>query len=222
MALEVLERANLHSNFWKTQKVIIGMYDFFKTLINFQMIYSYIIFRFSNIFYIDATNQQTLEADLMAISPPNIEQSVAACCQWLASQNRQNWLLFFDNADDVQLNIAIFFPDCRFGNILVTTRNPQLSIYAGKDADTRVAGMDLEDAKCLLMQMSRAEKHEENEKLAALVVKVFFFFLTIIFNLTKSQGTSLFSIGHLSSQCFYSPPSLLLIKKISEALPITS
>src|SRR6266568_2658582 len=38
-------------------------YDSFKTLIHFQMIYSYIIFRFSKIFYIDATTQQTLEAD---------------------------------------------------------------------------------------------------------------------------------------------------------------
>ncbi len=185
------------------------------------MIYSYIIFRFSDIFYIDATNQQTLEADLIAISPTNIEQSVAGCQQWLASQHGQNWLLFFDNADDVQLNLVKFFPDCRFGNILVTTRNPQLSIYTGKNAGTKVAGMDLEDAKCLLMQMSQAEEHKENEKLAALIVKVIFYFLTIIFNLIKSKGTPLFSIGHLSSQCFYSLPSLLFIKKISEALPIT-
>ena len=186
------------------------------------MIYSYIIFRFSNIFYIDATNQQTLEADLMAISPTNIEQSVAACCQWLASQNRQNWLLFFDNADDVQLNIAIFFPDCRFGNILVTTRNPQLSIYAGENADAKVADMDSEDAKYLLMHISHAENRSDNEKLAALIVKVIFYFLTIIFNLIKSKGTPLFSIGHLSSWCFYSSPLPLLIKKISKALPTTS
>src|SRR6266567_2795274 len=127
------------------------------------MIYSYIIFRFSDIFYIDATNQQTLEADLIAISPTNIEQSIAACHQWLAHQHGQNWLLFFDNADDVQLNLAIFFPDCKFGNILVTTRNPQLSIHSGEDADAKVADMNPEDAKYLLMQMSRAEKKDENE-----------------------------------------------------------
>ena len=84
----------------------------------------------------------------MAISPINVEQSVAACLQWLASQykQKQNWLLFFDNADDVQLKLARFFPDCRFGNILVTTRNPQLSIHAGDNADEKIAGMDPEDA----------------------------------------------------------------------------
>src|SRR6266699_4441623 len=133
------------------------------------MIYSYIISRFSDIFYIDATNHQTLEADLIAISPTNIEQSVAGCQQWLASQHGQNWLLLFDNADDVQLNLVKFFPDCRFGNILVTTRNPQLSIYARKNANAKVAGMCPEDAKYLLMEMSQTENSDENETLAALI-----------------------------------------------------
>src|SRR5437016_11560210 len=108
----------------------------------------------------------------MAITPTNVEQSVAGCHQWLASQYRQNWLLFFDNADDVQLNLGKFFPKCRFGNILVTTRNPQLSIYAEEGADAKIANMNPEDAKCLLMKVSRADKRNENEKLAALIVKV--------------------------------------------------
>ena len=80
----------------------------------------------------------------------------------------------FDNANDVQLNLATFFPDCRFGNILVTTRNPQLSIYARKDANAKVAGMHPKDAKYLLMEMSQTENSDENETLAALIVKVIF------------------------------------------------
>ena len=136
------------------------------------MIYSYTIFRFSDIFYIDATNQQSLEADLLAITPTNIEQSVDGCHHWLASQQGTNWLLFFDNADDVQLNIGSFFPKCRFGNILVTTRNPQLVLYAEADADAKIADMDPEDAKSLLIKVSRAGKTDENEKLAAHIVKV--------------------------------------------------
>jgi hypothetical protein len=134
-------------------------------------------YRFSDIFYIDATNQQTLEADLTAITSPNVEQSVDACKHWLATKHSQNWLLFFDNADDVQLNLATFFPKCGFGNILITTRNPQLSIYADQGADAKVADMNPEDAKKLLMQVSRAKKTDENEKLAAIIVKVL---LTII------------------------------------------
>ena len=86
-----------------------------------------------------------------------------ACLHWLASQHGQNWLLFFDNADDVQLDLAAYFPSCRFGNILVTTRNPHLSIHAGEDGDAKVAGMDPEDAKYLLLSMSRSEKKHEGD-----------------------------------------------------------
>src|SRR6266446_8101513 len=179
------------------------------------MIYSYTIFRFSDIFYIDATNQQTLEADLIAITPTIMEQSVAACHQWLISQHETNWLLFFDNADDVQLNIGRFFPKCRLGNILVTTRNPQLRLYAEDDADAKIADMDPKDAKCLLMKVSRAEKRDENEKLAALIVKVPFISLILIFILIVSIGSPLFCIGHLSSWCLYS--SLLLTQEVSRA-----
>jgi hypothetical protein len=71
--------------------------------------YGYKNFSFSDIFYIDATNQQTLEADLKNITSIYIEESVGACQRWLASQHGKNWLLFFDNADDVQLNLAAFF-----------------------------------------------------------------------------------------------------------------
>jgi hypothetical protein len=136
-------------------------------------------YRFSDIFYIDATNQQTLEADLAAITPTDVEQSVDACKHWLATKHKKNWLLFFDNADDVQLKLAKFFPKCRFGNILITTRNPQLSTHADLGADAKVANMNPEDAKNLLMQMSRAEKTDDNDKLAATIVKVSFIFCDI-------------------------------------------
>ena len=128
--------------------------------------------RFSDIFYIDATNQQTLEADLAMITPTDVEKSVDGCKHWLATKHSQNWLLFFDNADDVQLNLAKFFPKCRFGNILITTWNPQLRIHADQGAAAKVADMNPEDAKSLLMQISWAEKTNENEKLAAIIVKV--------------------------------------------------
>ena len=108
----------------------------------------------------------------MTITPTYVEESVGACQHWLASQYGKNWLLFFDNADDVQLNLAAFFPACRFGNILVTTRNPHLSIHADEDGDAKVTGMDPKDAKYLLLSMSRSEKTNENEKLAELIVKV--------------------------------------------------
>jgi hypothetical protein len=116
----------------------------------------------------------------MSMTPTYIEESVGACQRWLASQHGQNWLLFFDNADDVQLNLGAFFPPCRFGNILVTTRNPHLTIHAHEDGNAKITGMDPEDAKYLLLSMSQSEKNNKNEKLAEVIVKVLFMIFCLL------------------------------------------
>ncbi|KAJ7813412.1 P-loop containing nucleoside triphosphate hydrolase protein [Mycena olivaceomarginata] len=132
--------------------------------------------RFSEIFYIDATSEQTIETDLKAGAPAVVGESNEAILHWLANQ-QEEWLLFFDNADDVQLDISKFFPCCTFGNILITTRNQELCIHA--TASSRVSDMELEDAKDLLLQLAyqgRSNKQEklssdEQEKLAVAIVK---------------------------------------------------
>ena len=132
------------------------------------------LFSFSEIFYVDATNEQTLRADLEAIAPGNMRRSAEASLHWLASQSNGNWLLVFDNADNVDLKLNLFFPSCSFGNILVTTRNRELRHYTAKDADADVKGMDLKDAKNLLLIQARAEVSDENITLAETIVQVNF------------------------------------------------
>ena len=95
--------------------------------------------------------------------------------RWLASQTNENWLLLFDNADDVDLKLKKYFPSCSSGNILITTRNRELRHYTAKDADADVKGMDLEDAKNLLLVQARVESNVENNALAETIVEVIFF-----------------------------------------------
>ena len=135
------------------------------------MIYN-LLFSFSDVFYIDATNKQTLEVDLQGLTPGNIEESVDASLHWLSNQHNRNWLLFFDNADDVHLRLKTFFPSCAFGNILVTTRNQELCLLAVKGSDQKVTEMDHEDAKNLLLHCSQVEETENNKVLAAQIVQV--------------------------------------------------
>ncbi|KAJ7884983.1 hypothetical protein B0H13DRAFT_2277916 [Mycena leptocephala] len=137
--------------------------------------------RFSEIFYIDATNEQTIETDLKTVAPVVVGESTEAILHWLASK-QEEWLLLFDNADDVQLDISKFFPCCTFGNILITTRNQELCIHA--TAGSRVSDMELDDAKDLLLQLAyqgRSDKQEklssdEQEKLAVAIVKELYCF----------------------------------------------
>ena len=172
-ALGVPERANLLSNSCENPPgmVLLSMKSRQVT------IYIFFIFSFSDVFYIDATNEQTLQTDLEAITPGNTERSADASLHWLARQRKGNWLLFFDNADDVNLKLKKFFPPCVSGNILVTTRNRELRHYSAKDADANVTGMDHEDATNLLLHLARAEESDENKALADAIVQVLLSFL---------------------------------------------
>ena len=143
------------------------------------------LFRFSDIFYIDATNEQTLEMDLKAISPGNVGESIDESLRWLVNQVEGRWLLFFDNADDVHLKLTKFFPSCVFGNILVTTRNRELRHYTANGSDQNVTSMDPDDATSLLLHLSQAEETEENKQLAAQIAQVF----SIIFGFKNCSRT---------------------------------
>ncbi|KAF9470349.1 FabD/lysophospholipase-like protein [Pholiota conissans] len=132
--------------------------------------------QFSDIFYVDATNEQTLRTDLESIAPENVEQSVDESLRWLASQAKNSqWLLLFDNADDVDLKLNEYFPS-QCGNILITTRNVELRICAGKDGDAKVMDMDHEDAMNLLLYQARVEQNDENIELANAIVKELCYF----------------------------------------------
>jgi hypothetical protein len=112
--------------------------------------------------------------DLGAIADGNVEEeSVNAILRWLTNKRDGHWLLFFDNADDVDLKLKEFIPRCASGNILVTTRNPELRLLAGKGSYENVRGMDPEDAKNLLLRLSQADDTDENKVLAAEIVQVF-------------------------------------------------
>ena len=74
--------------------------------------------------------------DLEAITPSGTEPSIEASLQWLGNRKDQKWILLFDNADDVTLNLGEFFPLSRSGNILVTTRNRDMCRHTTERAST--------------------------------------------------------------------------------------
>jgi len=112
--------------------------------------------------------------DLVAITPGNVDRSVDASLRWLRKQHDGRWMLFFDNADDVQLKLKDFFPTSASGNILITTRNQELRLCA-KGSNENVRDMDHEDATNLLLHLSEAEETDENRDLAAQIVQVYTF-----------------------------------------------
>ncbi|KAJ7258260.1 hypothetical protein C8J57DRAFT_1472405 [Mycena rebaudengoi] len=117
--------------------------------------------RFTDVFFLDASTADTLKAGLKNIA---LTQSIGSdhedALRWLASCNKE-WLLIFDNADDPKLNLFNFFPQSTHGNILITSRNPQLRVHA-PGAHHRISDLEEEAAVklllvCLLVPLNRPQ-----------------------------------------------------------------
>ncbi|KAJ7615822.1 hypothetical protein FB45DRAFT_1106514 [Roridomyces roridus] len=124
---------------------------------------------FSDLFFIDASTQNTIEAGLSEIAgAKTLGRSHREALQWLRT-TQEKWLLFFDNADDPKLNLNAFLPRGRHGNVLITSRNPGLSVYAG--SHHRVSDMEEEDAVPLLLTSAAQDDTPKHQKIAGEIVK---------------------------------------------------
>ncbi|KAJ7206306.1 hypothetical protein GGX14DRAFT_298943, partial [Mycena pura] len=88
--------------------------------------------------------------------------------QWFTAKKEQ-WLLIFDSADEPSIDLNKFFPQCNHGNIIITTRNPGLCVYAG--ANTHVDNMEEADAVALLLNGAALENMPKNRVTATVVVR---------------------------------------------------
>ncbi|KAJ7714723.1 hypothetical protein B0H16DRAFT_519357 [Mycena metata] len=98
---------------------------------------------FSDIFFVDTSKVETIEMTLKSIAvSKSVGDSAQDALRWLQS-NPNKWLLLFDNADDPNINLNDFLPKCSHGNIIITSRNPELRKYG---AHTSVSEMEEADA----------------------------------------------------------------------------
>ncbi|KAJ7690006.1 hypothetical protein B0H14DRAFT_3120606, partial [Mycena olivaceomarginata] len=79
-------------------------------------------------------------------------------------------MLLFDNADDTSINLFPFFPRCTHGNIIITSRNPQLVAYGAMSHST-VGDMEEANAIDLLLLRAAKEKTPETAAKASEIVK---------------------------------------------------
>ncbi|KAJ7637815.1 P-loop containing nucleoside triphosphate hydrolase protein, partial [Mycena rosella] len=125
--------------------------------------------RFSDIFLIDTSTLETIDTGLKNIAATrNVGSTADDGLQWLSSQFSE-WMLLFDNVDDPKINLHKFFPACTHGNILITSRNPGLRVYAG--AHCLVSDMEELDAVEVLLTSAGENVTSGNRVIAADIVK---------------------------------------------------
>jgi hypothetical protein len=128
-------------------------------------------FRFANIYFIDSGSRQTIENDLVTLArAQRIGDTAQDALLWLSHQHKE-WLLVFNNADDVHLNLIQFFPSSSHGNIIITSRNPDLAQHA--ESTHKVEAMDIEDAIDLLLVGTRYDVNASGHRqIARQIVQV--------------------------------------------------
>jgi hypothetical protein len=113
---------------------------------------------------------ETINTGLKEIAvAKNAGNSTQDALKWLVD-NHEKWLLFFDNADDPKIDLNTFLPKCNHGNIIITSRNPELRVHAGLHSP--VSDMQETDAVALLLKSAAQESSSANVKIAAEIVKV--------------------------------------------------
>ncbi|KAJ7703683.1 P-loop containing nucleoside triphosphate hydrolase protein [Mycena rosella] len=124
---------------------------------------------FTDIFLIDTSTVTTIETGFKNIATTKgVGDSSQDALQWLKSKPHE-WLLFFDNADDPKIDLNKYFPQCNHGNIIITSRNPGLSVYAG--SHSAISDMEESDAVNLLLRSAAHNTTDPNKAVAAEIVK---------------------------------------------------
>jgi tetratricopeptide (TPR) repeat protein len=140
------------------------LYFILGSLLNFDVV------SFWRVCYVDASTLETIESTLQDIARESgTGNTTQDALRWFCQQ-RKEWLLLFDNADDPNVNLRKFFPPCNHGNIIITTRNEACRFHA-TNSNYRVSGMDPDDAVDLLLNSSMVEPSQDNRSLAYTIVK---------------------------------------------------
>ncbi|KAJ7467942.1 hypothetical protein FB451DRAFT_386008 [Mycena latifolia] len=129
--------------------------------------------KFSDIFLIDTSTPETIDTGLKRIATTKkIGDTVQDALDWLRGKQNE-WLLFFDNADDPKIDLHNFFPHCKHGNILITSRNLELRGYG---SHSLVSDMEERDAVELLLLSAAQDITPENKDTATEIVKALWYF----------------------------------------------
>ncbi|KAF6223218.1 hypothetical protein HO133_000060 [Letharia lupina] len=125
---------------------------------------------FWGVFWIDASSEETAKQSFIDIGKlcGGKAETFEQVKTWLANIC-YSWILIIDNADNPDIDYAIFFPSGEKGNILLTTRNQQCCAHATVGRED-LDHLDLQDATSLLFkaagiaESSRGDNHKAAEK----------------------------------------------------------
>ncbi|KAJ7061272.1 hypothetical protein C8F01DRAFT_1288669 [Mycena amicta] len=127
--------------------------------------------RFTDQFKINASSAETIEAGYKQIAMAKKLGDTAEAAQTWLNAHHAEWLLLFDNADQPNLDLEAYLPQCNHGNILITSRNPGLWVHTGsRQKAIAVSNLSLDDAVLLLLNRAGVELLSDENKMHAVQI----------------------------------------------------
>ncbi|KAH8796796.1 acyl transferase/acyl hydrolase/lysophospholipase [Flagelloscypha sp. PMI_526] len=125
--------------------------------------------RFTDIFFVDASDINTLHNDLKALAKERTAGTTIESALDYLSSREDDWLLFLDNADDPSLDFRPFV-SWSHGNVLITTRNIAVRAHA-PDCRLRIHSLTMDESVALLLRGLDLRMDEKTESAAAEIVE---------------------------------------------------
>ena len=127
-------------------------------------------------FWVDASSLESINMSLKGISSipaakvSCLDDSVESALQWI-SGIQEEWLIVFDNADDLPPDVvAKFIPSGSRGNILITSRNRSMGRLIAFENVIEINEMEEADAINLLLKASCLDASAEHLQAAKDIV----------------------------------------------------
>ncbi|KAH8804029.1 P-loop containing nucleoside triphosphate hydrolase protein, partial [Flagelloscypha sp. PMI_526] len=125
--------------------------------------------RFTEVFFVNASSQLTLEGDLKAIAASkSLGTSMDDAIHFLRN-HKAEWLLFIDNADDPKLDLHPFVA-WGHGNVLITTRNSEVRTHAPR-CSLHIDNLEEDEAVSLLFLGVEVGARQDAQRIAEEIVK---------------------------------------------------
>jgi tetratricopeptide (TPR) repeat protein len=127
------------------------------------------VFRFSYVWFFDATSESSLALCFKALGEAaGIGQETEDIWRFLRGQT--DWLLVFDNADSLDLDLAKYILHCGHGTIIITSRLLETHQMASDDCCVDIKDLEREEAITLLLKRAKKGNSGEHQHYAGQIV----------------------------------------------------
>ncbi|KAK0482515.1 P-loop containing nucleoside triphosphate hydrolase protein, partial [Armillaria novae-zelandiae] len=128
--------------------------------------------RFTHVWFLDAMSDATLTADFKKFGKAAcVGESVNDVWDFLGKMD-EDWLVIFDNADDSNVILSNYIPQCHHGNIIITSRLTEVHQMASPGFNFDFQDLEQREAVELLLKHAQEDLNSGSKLHVSAIVDV--------------------------------------------------